>query len=268
MISVSELAIYPLKSSRQISVEEAFIGSTGFIHDRQWLLVDEENNKFMTQRHFPEMVKIRATLRENGLGFEIIDGNQSLFVQQPHLGEAREVLATVWNDQCGALDAGDEAAQWFSSYLNKKCRLLFQHESFIRPVDQRFSRAEDQTSFADGFPFLLTTEASLADLNSRLEQAVPMKRFRPNIVLRGAEAFMEDNWKTLQIGEVVFRVAKPCSRCVMTTVDTDAGVKTGKDPLATLAGYRRSSSGVIFGQNLIHNQQGVIRVGDRVTILD
>ena len=261
---VTELAIYPIKSTGQISLQEAVISPTGFQHDRRWLLVDDQGC-FITQRQYPELVRVKAQPVATGLLVQTEDKND-LEVSFPKDGESTAAVM-VWKDECQAVDAGDEAARWFTGYLNKSCRLVYQPDDSIRTVDQRYAEPLDRTGFVDGFPFLLTSEGSLADLNGRLEHFVPMKRFRPNIVINNTEAFAEDHWKLIQIGEVTFRVAKPSSRCVMTTVDTESGVKTGKDPLKTLAGYRRTDMGVIFGQNLIHNQQGVIRVGDEVRVL-
>lgn len=264
-MKVTELAIYPIKSTRQISVDEAQIVATGFAHDRAWVLADD-NGRFITQRHYPELVNVLAMPKANGILLESA-GLPDLWVEQPDL-KNNSCVVTVWKDECDALDAGDEAAHWFSQYLKVSCRLYYQPANAVRSVDPRYAEVGDRTGFADGFPFLLTTQGSLSDLNSRLEWPVSMKRFRPNIVVDCMEAFAEDRWKKIKIGDVVLRVVKPCSRCVMITVDTESGIKTGKDPLATLAKYRLTEGGVIFGQNLIHDNQGLIRVGDEVTILE
>ncbi|MGB1271422.1 MAG: MOSC domain-containing protein [Endozoicomonas sp.] len=264
-MQVTELATYPIKSTRQITLGEALISRTGFEHDRRWLLVDLEGG-FITQRQYPQLVKVTATPERGGLLLQNT-GMEDLWVQQPDPNLKTPVEVSVWKDHCQAIDAGDDAAEWFSTVLDKPYRLVHQPDHAIRPVDPQFSSPSDQTSFADGFPFLLTSEASLDELNSRLSQPVTMERFRPNIVIDGLEAWAEDTWKTIQIGEVTFRVAKPCSRCVMTTIDPKTGEKTGKDPLMTLSQYRRTKMGVIFGQNLIHDQAGIIRVGDKVTVL-
>lgn len=261
---VSELAIYPVKSTQQIRLTEARITGTGFTHDRRWVLADE-TGKFITQRQHPELVRVLATPVDSGLLVSFPEYSD-LAVSYPDKLNP-EIAVTVWKDLCRAQDAGNEAAEWFSQVLGIKCRLYYQPDHATRQVDQRFAKPEDHTGFADGFPFLLTTEASLEDLNSRLAIPVPMKRFRPNIVIAGAEAFAEDGWRSILIGDTVFRVAKPCSRCVMTSVDTETGIKSGKDPLKTLSEYRRTKSGVIFGQNLIHNGQGIIRIGDEVTVI-
>ena len=276
---VTELAIYPIKSTRRVPVQQAQVVTTGFAHDRRWMLVDPEG-KFITQRQHPKMVHIIAQPDDQGI---VVDapGMNEVHIAQPFLEEVlEEVLeqalqqksrqrfeVTVWKDQCGALDAGDQAAQWFSEYMGFNCRLVFMDDGCQRPVDQRYGLPSDLNSFSDGFPFLLTSETSLADLNGRLDQPVPMDRFRANIVINGLDAFAEDNWQRIRIGSVEFRVSKACTRCIMTTVDTETGIK-GKEPLQTLASYRRGEKGVLFGMNLNHDSEGVISVGDSVEILD
>jgi uncharacterized protein YcbX len=136
----------------------------------------------------------------------------------------------------------------------------------LRPIKSRYQVNNEQVSFADGFPFLLISDASLADLNQRLEQPVPMNRFRPNLVVSGCEAFAEDGWQSIRIGSIGFRVVKPCDRCVITTVDQTQGIR-GKEPLLTLAQYRRWDGKIWFGQNLIHEQLGMLKVGDSVEII-
>ena len=262
-ITVTELAIYPIKSTRQIQLDTAKTVQTGFAHDRRWMLITPDG-VFLTQRQHPRMVLVTAMPTETGL-LVSAPGMNNLPVSTP---AGSDYLTTaVWKDECQALDAGDSAAAWFSDYMEMPCRLVYMDDHFKRQLDPRYSASADQTGFADGFPFLLISEASLDDLNSRLETPVPMARFRPNIVINGTEPFAEDRWKRIRIGEVEFRVSKACSRCVMTTVDTDLAIK-GKEPLATLSKYRRGEGGVLFGQNLSHDNQGTIQIGDTVEILE
>ncbi len=140
-------------------------------------------------------------------------------------------------------------------------------ETWVRQVDPSYARPDDQVGFADGFPFLLASESSLADLNRRLARPVPMERFRPNLVVQGAAPYAEDTWRRIRIGAVSFRVVKPCARCVTTTVDQTLGVRAGNEPLETLARYRLQDRGVMFAQNLLHDGNGALRVGDRLTLL-
>ncbi|WP_419834777.1 MOSC domain-containing protein [Endozoicomonas atrinae] len=265
MMEVTGLTVYPIKSTRAIPLERAHVTLRGFEHDRRWLLTDE-NGKFITQRQYPVLATVVTSIVEGGLQITQPEA-ESLCVSTPSEG-AYSSTVTVWKDDCHALDAGDDAAQWFSDFLKMKCRLFYQPEQSIRSTDARYSKPEDHTSFADGFPFLLTNEASLVDLNQRLTDTVPMSRFRPNIVVSGQQPYEEDTWSVIKVEDITFRVAKPCSRCVMTTVNPETGEKEGREPLFTLAQYRRTEMGVIFGQNLIPNQEGIIRVGDKVTILE
>ena len=166
---------------------------------------------------------------------------------------------------------GDEVNGWFSDVLDVECRLVTMPETTRRRIPPEFAvnPGEDHVSFADGYPFLLIGEASLAEVNARLETPVPMNRFRPNLVVSGSEAFAEDSWKKIRIGETVFHLVKPCARCVLTTVDQATGVKDGKEPLKTLASFRTFDGKVLFGQNLIaENPGGVVRVGDEVEVLE
>ncbi len=187
-------------------------------------------------------------------------------VDQP--GE--RVGVTVWKDSgIGAVDQGDPVAAWFSAYLGSNCRLVRFADDAVRPVNPKYApRPTDQVSFADGYPFLIISEASLAELNSRLDDPLPMNRFRPNIVVAGTEAYAEDTWRAIRVGEVEIDVVKPCARCTITTTD-QATAARGKEPLRTLATYRAGKSGPLFGQNAIQRASGgTIRLGDPVAVID
>jgi len=184
---------------------------------------------------------------------------------------AETATVKIWSSSVKGSFYPKEVDEWFSDAIGSRCRLVLMPETTKRIVspDYAIRKFEDTVSFADGYPFLLIGEASLADLNSRLEEPVPMNRFRPNFVVTGSEAFEEDNWKRIRIGSTEFHVVKPCARCVMTTVDQAAGQKNGKEPLKTLAAYRTRSGNVLFGQNLIaETAGGTIRVGDAVEIIE
>jgi hypothetical protein len=171
----------------------------------------------------------------------------------------------VWRDVCDAVPLGEEVNRWFSDFLELSCQLVYMDESTFRPVNPSYATNNEQVSFADGFPFLLISEASLQDLNQRLDEPVPMNRFRPNLVVSGCEAFAEDDWREIHIGSISFRVVKPCSRCSITTVEQTTGIR-GKEPLLTLAQYRRRSGEIFFGQNLISGELGTLQIGDVVKI--
>jgi uncharacterized protein YcbX len=160
----------------------------------------------------------------------------------------------------------EDAAEWFSEFLGISCKLVAMTERSIRPVAKEYAVNNDVVSFADGYPFLLISEATLDDLNSRLATPVPMKRFRPNLVVKGCEPFAEDTWKEIQIGDAKFYVVKPCARCTIPTVDIETGEK-GVEPLRTLATYRNFENKVLFGQNLLPASNGTLSVGDAIQII-
>ncbi len=262
LIELSGLTIYPIKSAAGIGLGQAQITMRGILHDRRWMVCDR-NGKFLTQRQMPKMALIQVGLGETlhlsiaGTDYSAIDvptvppGSQSLNVD-------------VWGDDCVAWSMGDEVAQWLTAFLGVDAQLVYMPESTHRPIDH--GRFEAPNSFADAYPFLLISEASLADLNGRLEQPVPMNRFRPNLVIKGCESFAEDAWKKIKIGDILFDVAKACSRCSIPGVEQATG-EQGKEPLTTLATYRRWDHAIWFGQNLIAQNEGVLNIGDKVEIL-
>jgi len=266
-MKVTELNIYPVKSTRRIALSESEVLPRGLPWDRRWMLVDA-SGKFITGRQHPRLATVQTQIGDNRLLIHAA-GHASLSL--PLVPRERRVVeVTVWKDSVEALLAGDDADAWFSDFLGLDCRLVQMTDDIFRSVNQDYGRAGDQVSFADGFPLLLISEASLADLNSRLDQPVEMRRFRPNLVIDGERAYAEDGWRRIRVGEVEFEGVKNCSRCVFTTIDPDTGEKSPDlEPLRTLSSYRRRpEGGVYFGQNLIPRGAGVIRVGDPVTVLD
>ncbi len=260
---LSGLHVYPIKSCGGITVEEWEVDERGLRHDRRWMLVDE-TGCFLSQRELPRMALVKVRLASDGL---VVDapGMSTLNVPfRPPNG--RLLLASVWDDIVESQMVSDAADRWFSEFLDVGCRLVYLPDESVRPVDPTYAEPGDRVALADGFPFLLISKASLADLNSRLEHPLPMNRFRPNLVVGGCEPFAEDNWKVVRIGRLTFRVVKPCARCVITTVNQESAAK-GKEPLRTLARFRRAGTKVLFGQNLIHDQPGTLRAGDPVEIL-
>ena len=228
------------------------------------MLVDA-NGRLLSQREHARMALIEPRLGDDTLSLAA-PGHDPISIPVLSRGPRRQV--TVWRDRCEAVDQGDAAAEWASSFLGTRCRMVRMAHDAVRAVDPDFAVGDgDQVGFADGYPFLLTTEESLADLNDRMAAALPMNRFRPNIVLSGFEPFAEDDWRRIRIGDIAFAVVKPCARCVITTTD-QATAERGNEPLRTLATYRQvPGRGVMFGQNLIHQSTGVIRVGDPVELI-
>jgi MOSC domain-containing protein len=265
MIEVSALYRYPIKSCRGIAVTSAVLDRRGIAGDRRFMVVDASGD-LLSQRELPRMSLVAPRLEGDTLTLDA-PGMPTCTATIAAAGPRRQVV--VWADRCAAIDQGDATADWLRTFLGTTCRLVRLADDAMRRVDPDFATGpEDEVSFADGFPLLLIGEASLADLNTRLATPLPMNRFRPNIVVRGSAAYAEDDWRAIHIGEIPAQAVKRCARCVTTTVDQATG-EQGKEPLRTLAAYRRGpDGGVLFGQNVIHQRTGVLRVGDRLSVLD
>lgn len=259
-IQLSGLFIYPIKSARGIALGQANVTARGLLHDRRWMVCDR-SGKFLTQRKHPHMALIQVSCSDTHLTLEAPD-QERLTVPIP--ATAPSVTVTVWGDRCEALPTADSAHRWLSQFLGLDCQLVYMPEGTQRPADH--GTAPGINSFADAYPFLLISEASLADLNQRLAQPVPMNRFRPNLVVKGCDPFAEDSWRQIKIGNILFDVAKPCSRCSIPGVDQATG-KQGKEPLATLARYRRWDGAIWFGQNLIPQTTGQLSLGDGCEVI-
>lgn len=263
MLQVSELFIYPIKSLGGISVQSAVVTSRGLQHDRRWMLVNEHGH-FITQREFPQMALLKTTVTNGGIAVNH-HLNESILI--PFNSESKPLHQfAVWDDTCMGQYVSEEFDQWFSDTLNIKCRLIYMPDDSEREVDQRYAKPGMITSFADAYPFLLIGQASLDDLNNRMAQSLPMNRFRPNIVFTGGEPYSEDLMNQVDIACITFYGAKLCARCVLTTIDQQTAVKA-KEPLKTLASYRMKNNKIMFGQNLIHENTGVITVGDELKVL-
>lgn len=261
--TIEQINIYPVKSLAGIAVQEAEALPKGFAHDRRWMLIDGEG-AMMTQRQYPAMALIQPVIEGDTL--RLLDRNNpanSIFF--PLKAKEGEPLgAEVWDSATQVLAPGGPADQWLSDLLGVPARLVYQPEASPRPVDERYARPDEHVSLADGFPYLLISQESLAHLNGRLDTPVPMDRFRPNIVVSGCEPHEEDRWESFTTEALRFRVAKPCGRCVMTTVDQEKGEFDGKEPLRTLSKYRRSGDRVDFGMNLLLDAPGMLKVRESI----
>lgn len=258
---VTGVFVYPIKSCRGIAQDSAQLAATGFDGDRHWMLV-RPNGRFVTQRELPRMALIETRLSATTLTLTA-PGMAPLEVPRDAGGPARAV--TVWNFEGRGLDCGDTAAEWVSQHLEKPLRLVSFDASAPRVCSPEWTPATRAvTEFSDGYPILVISRASLADLNARLPQALPMERFRPNIVIDGVEAYDEDRIHELRAGPVILRLVKPCTRCSITTTDQRKGEVDGVEPLRTLKEYRYDSKlrGVAFGQNVII----VDGVGERLMV--
>jgi MOSC domain-containing protein len=264
MPAVSQLFIYPIKSLGGIAVASAIVTDRGFQYDRRWMLVDSDNC-FMTQRDFPEMALLQVCLADAGLRVQHkIKRSETVHVPEtPQINEIATVQ--IWEDQCKAVFVGKEFDEWFSDMLSFKCRLVYMPDSSLRRVDMQYAFNTELTSFSDGYPFLIIGQSSLDDLNARLAEPLPIDRFRPNIVFTGAEPFAEDRMEHFSINNIQFYGVKLCARCAITTVDQDSAVRL-KEPLKTLAAYRQWNNNIYFGQNLLHQGTGEIKIDDIMAI--
>lgn len=254
--------IHPIKSARGISLDVSDVDLFGLQYDRRWLVVDQ-SGLFLSQRNHPRLALVVPSIKD---GMLQVNAPGMPTLQTPLHPKASVVTSvTVWDDICPATWVGQQPAEWFSEFLGTPCSLVHMADQVVRPANPAFAPPGVRVSFADAFPFLLISEESLADLNRRLADPLPMNRFRPNLVVAGGEPYGEDEWGRIEIGGIRLQVVKPCDRCLVTTTDQATGDR-GKEPLRTLATYRKVGNDVMFGQNVVHENTGRLRVGDVVTI--
>ncbi|RSK36173.1 MOSC domain-containing protein [Hymenobacter metallilatus] len=265
---LSDLYIYPVKSLGGIRLTEAQIEARGLRHDRRWLLVDE-HNRFMTQRQTAAMAHLKVAPAYNGFLLSHQQRPELLPLYVPFTATPEKTLfVTIWDDMVFAWRAKPECDEWLSEALGQPCKLVYMSDMVRRDVEPEYNPEGQLVSFADGYPFLLIGQESLAELNTRLAEPVGMDRFRPNLVVSGGEPFAEDEWEQFQVGEATFRAVRACGRCVLTTINQHTAQKnTAGEPLRTLATYRTQGSKVMFGQNVTGPGQGILRLGDAVHIV-
>jgi uncharacterized protein len=268
MMKLSAINLFPIKSAAGISVTQADVEQRGLKDDRRWMIVDD-TGCFLTGRQLPAMVLIQARPDEEGLTLLAPD-MATQRVQKPGL-EALRLKVKVWDDHLDALLADSMTNAWLSRYLLREVRLVYMDGTSERNVeiDQTHGKVNQPVSFADGYPLLLISEASMTSLNQKLAMPISILRFRPNLVISGTQAHVEDHWKRIRIGVIEFDLIKACTRCVFTTVDPVTGKKDiSGEPLRTLKEYRRSEAGIIFGMNLVSRNKGVVKLGDEVEVFD
>ncbi|PSU00050.1 hybrid-cluster NAD(P)-dependent oxidoreductase [Photobacterium iliopiscarium] len=261
--TLSQIHVYPVKSTAALTQSHAWVEKQGLAFDRRFMVASDEG-AMITARKYPQMVKITATLTMTGLVLQY--PNKTDLVLQYADFAMVDVPATVWNDNFSAYTTTVIANQWFSDIIGHSVQLLFcgQQSNRVR------SKIGHNVSFADGYPLLVISEASLAALNERSRDHHTMAQFRTNLVVSNTDAFAEDEWKRIRIGEVEFEIVKPCARCILTTVDPLTGEFNAlKEPLKTMATFRADAAGdVFFGQNLVALNEGMIRAGDVIEVLE
>jgi uncharacterized protein len=270
---LESIHIYPVKAMRAVDLGESRVEPWGLRGDRRWL-VAEPTGRFVTQREEPSLALVVASYDGPDLAVMLTaPGRDPISIPAPSAETGAEMLhVSVWRSgPIAAAVAGRAADEWLSGYLGRPVRLAHLDDPLRRPVDQQYAAPGDTVSFADGYPLLLTNTASLDELGKWLadegDEPVPMNRFRPSVVVTGAEPWDEDRWRSVRIGAVTFRVAKPCGRCTVPTID-QATAEVGKQPLKMLGQKRKFGQDLVFGQNLIPDSAGTIRVGDPVEVLD
>jgi uncharacterized protein YcbX len=263
-MQLSRIFIYPVKSLGGIELSSAKVTDRGFEYDRRWMLIDDDN-LFMSQRTNPGMALLQTELIGDGLKVRHKTSGESFTVPFQTSGDALEV--SIWDDVCRAIAVHPEADAWFSRMLERVCRLVYMPPDSRRPVDPRYATRGEITSFSDAYPFLMLGQASLDDLNARLEEPLPVNRFRPNLVFTGGKPYQEDHMQHFICGGIHFYGVKPCARCAITTINQETA-EQGKEPLKTLARYRGNDHKVFFGQNLLHTGEGWLKVGDRLELLE
>lgn len=264
-MNVEGIFFYPIKSLPGISVQEWWTEPKGFRFDRRMMLIDS-TNKFVSLRGVPELYYCKLELSENNYirVTHLTNGGEGIFLnlENPKITDELEVV--IWNDtvKAGLMEA--HLSEWFSEVFNKDLRLVFMKDSHQRQIDLRYANKGEMVSFADGYPYLIVQSSSLNYFNEKLETPIEMIRFRPNIVLRGGSSFEEDNWSHLRIGEVEFKLVKPCGRCKVINIDPDQ-LDLNPKVMETLKSFRPPT----FGMNAcLLGKEGTIRVGEEVVVLN
>ena len=264
---LARITVYPLKSGAGIDLDASEMEPCGLRGDRRWMAVDGDG-ACVTARERPQLVRVLARVADTGLRLRM-DDREPLTIRYPDAG-SRTSRVWIWGQECNALDAGDAAARWMSDALDKPVRLVAMDDRFKRRPDPDCTRPEDEVSFADCYPVLAIGRSSLDDLNTRTPAPASMRRFRPNFVIGGGTPYAEDVWRRIRIGTVEFEGVENCERCELPTVDPETGIPDPqREPMRTLARYRRRTTGGVFlGQLLVPRGAGTVRVGDRVVVLE
>lgn len=262
-ITLAAMHVYPIKSCAGVEVAEWEVDKFGLRHDRRWMVITAEG-EFLTQREVPVLATVRTRMAPIHLRVSAPEMAELVLPLEPVGG--RPVVTKVWDDTVRVVAPDPKADEWFSQVVGRQCQLVYMPSDYVREVDHSFAPDGGRTGLADGYPFLLVGESSLADLNQRLDIALPMNRFRPNLVVRGSAPWAEDEWASFTMGSIPMKGVKLCARCVVTTTDQATGQRDGPEPLRELAQFRRWPRGVMFGQNVVHYGTGRLRLGDILVV--
>ena len=266
MIRISALYIYPVKSLSGIKLNSSELSRFGLLNDRRWMIVDDKG-QFMSQREFAKMAIIKTSFSDKNLKLSYKESQ----ITVPNTNKSNKITVTVWKDTLQASHICNDVDNWLSDIMNKSCRLVYMENNDQRQIDKDFAKDKQFVSFADAFPILVISQASLDDLNSRIETTVDINRFRPNMVVTGTSAFAEDQWRNLSINNTDFKAIKMCSRCIMPSINQETGKQDQVKMLATLNQYRKFNKKIKFGQNLIYKDadlidKQVISCGDEINL--
>jgi uncharacterized protein YcbX len=264
MFQISELYIYPIKSLGGIKLNKATITDRGFKYDRRWMLIDD-NNRFISQRECAVMALFKTSISGKFLTVTDTRTNTSISISLVTVNQNIKIVK-IWDDTCAAQSVSNEADAWFTNALRMNTRLVYMPDDTKRFTDPEYTSADNLTSFSDAYPFMILGQSSLDDLNMRLNNSLPINRFRPNIVFTGGKPYQEDIMDSFTINDIAFNGVKLCARCNIITID-QYNASTSKEPTKTLSSYRVKNNKLYFGQNLIHFGTGTISVGDELLLL-
>lgn len=264
-LTVTQIHVYPVKSLAGISLTQSKVERRGLQYDRRWMLINDQN-RFLSQRDFPQMALLQPAIADGNMtiGHKYKDIAPITFPLD--LYSKNRLTVTIWHDTCTAAEVSAEVSAWFSKVLDAPCRLVYMPDDSLRFVEPEHAVAQgDHVSFADGYPILMFDEASVALITEKAGEEIPENRFRGNIIFRGGHAHIEDEISVFEINGDTYHGIKPCTRCIMTTIDQQRATG-GPEPLKSLASYRKVNNKIKFGQNVIPPASGTIALGDTITV--
>jgi uncharacterized protein len=262
-LRLTALFIHPVKSCAGIAVARARITPQGLEHDRRWMVVDAAG-KMISQRKYPEMALLHTRIDAVEGAIAVTRADLPSLILPFTFDGGPRIDIEIWKHR-GPAVRHEAGSKWFSTALGREVQLVCMPPSIVRPLTPDHATRGETVSFADEFPFLVASAASMDDLSARAGTPLDVRRFRPNLVIAGGDAWAEDDWRVVRVGAVRFRLLKPCARCTIPSVDPDSG-ETGKEPLRTLATFRKRDKKVYFGINAVADDPGELAVGDLVTV--